>query len=215
MTHPQSRMIHRDGTASHGECASSSTSTSLLGRAEAGEDQAWRRLVDLYSPLVYEWCRRHGLQAEDAGDVAQEVFAAVARSIEGFRRDRPNDSFRGWLWTITRNKIRDYFRNRKGQPDAQGGTGAQMRLAELPEQPPDASISSVPGGGGDSLQRRAIELVRAGVEERTWQAFWRVAVEGEAAAAVAQQLGISVQAVYDAKYRIRRKIRQEFDGLIE
>ncbi|MCX7428171.1 MAG: sigma-70 family RNA polymerase sigma factor [Planctomycetia bacterium] len=215
MADPQSRMTHRDSTASHGERANSSTSTSLLGRAKAGEDQAWRRLVALYSPLVYEWYRRQGLQAEDAGDVAQEVFAAVARSIEGFRRDRPNDSFRGWLWTITRNKIRDHFRNRKGQPGARGGTDAQMRLAELPEQPPDASVSSLPGGGGDSLQRRAIELVRAGVEERTWQAFWRVAVEGEAVAAVAQQLGISVQAVYDAKYRIRRKIRQEFDGLIE
>jgi RNA polymerase sigma-70 factor (ECF subfamily) len=215
MADPQSRTTHRDSTASHGECAPSSTSTSLLGRAKAGEDQAWRRLVALYSPLVYEWCRRQGLQAEDAGDVAQEVFAAVARSIEGFRRDRPNDSFRGWLWTITRNKIRDHFRNRKGQPGARGGTDAHIRLAELPEQPPDASVSSLPGGGGDSLQRRAVELVRAGVEERTWQAFWRVAVEGEAVAAVAQQLGISVQAVYDAKYRIRRKIRQEFDGLIE
>jgi RNA polymerase sigma-70 factor, ECF subfamily len=215
MAYPQSRMVHRDKTSSTSERAAESTSTSLLGRAKAGEDQAWHRLVDLYTPLIYEWCRRHGLRAEDANDVAQEVFVAVARSIEGFRRDRPNDSFRGWLWTITRNKIRDHFRNRKGQPDAQGGTDAQMRWAEVPEQPPDASHSSLPGGAGDSLERRAVELVHASVEERTWQAFWRVAVEGKEVAAVARELGISVQAVYDAKYRIRRRIRQELDGLIE
>jgi len=218
MANPQSRMVPHDETPSPSPSVPELTSTSLLGRAKAGEDQAWRRLVDLYAPLLYEWCRRHGLQAEDAGDVAQEVFVAVARSIEGFRRDRPNDSFRGWLWTITRNKIRDHFRNRKGQPDAQGGTDAQMRLAEVPEQPPDASSSSLPGRpgrGGDGLARRAIELVHASVEERTWQAFWQVAVEGKEVAAVARELGISVQAVYDAKYRIRRKIRQELEGLIE
>ncbi len=215
MEYPQSRRLQRDSTPSPSEGAASSTSTSLLGRAKAGEGQAWHRLVDLYTPLIYEWCRRQGLQAEDASDVGQEVFVAVARSIDGFRRDRPNDSFRGWLWTITRNKIRDHFRNRKGQPDAQGGTDAQRRLAEVPEQPPDASHSSLPGKAGDSLQQRAVELVHASVEERTWQAFWRVAVEGEEVAAVARELGISVQAVYDAKYRIRRKIRQELDGLIE
>ncbi len=212
---PQSRMVHRNETSSPSERNSGSTSMSLLGRAKAGEEQAWRRLVDLYAPLIYEWCRRYGLQAEDVGDVAQEVFVAVARHMKDFRRDRPNDSFRGWLWTITRRKICDHFRNRKGEPDAAGGTDAQMRWAEVPEQPPDASVASLAGGSGNSLERRAIELVRASVEERTWQAFWRVAVEGKEAAAVARELGISVQAVYDAKYRIRRKIRQEFEGLIE
>jgi RNA polymerase sigma-70 factor, ECF subfamily len=215
MEYPQSRMPRHTKTSSPRDAVPESTSTSLLGRAKAGEDEAWRRLVDLYAPLLYEWCRRHGLQAEDAGDVAQEVFAAVSRNIEGFHRDRPNDSFRGWLWKITRNKICDHFRNRKRQPDGQGGTDAQVRLAEVPEQPPDASSSSLPGRDGDSLQRRAIALVRASVEERTWQAFWQVVVDGKEAGEVGRELGISVQAVYDAKYRIRRRIRHELEGLIE
>jgi RNA polymerase sigma-70 factor (ECF subfamily) len=89
-----------------------------------------------------------------------------------------------------------------------------VQLAEIPE-PPDLSMSSLPDGSSVNLERRAIELVRAGVEERTWQAFWRVAVEGEDVDDVAKSLGISPQAVYDAKYRIRRKVRQELDGLID
>jgi RNA polymerase sigma-70 factor, ECF subfamily len=192
-----------------------SISTCLLDRVKSGEDEAWRRLADLYAPLLYEWCRRNGLQRQDAADVAQEVFVAASSNIEDFRRNRPGDSFRGWLWMITRNKIRDHFRRRKGQPEAKGGTHAQMRLAEIPEPSSDLSAPSSPDGRGDSLERRAIELVRAGVEERTWQAFWLTAVEGKEVSVVAGELGISVQAVYDAKYRIRQRVRQELDGLVE
>jgi RNA polymerase sigma-70 factor, ECF subfamily len=187
---------------------------SLLGRAKAGESIAWGQLVELYAPLIYEWCRRNGLQGDDAADVAQEVFSAVSKSFESFRRDRPGDSFRGWLWTIARNKIRDHFRRLQGAAQGAGGTRAQERLAEIPEPSAELSASSSPGDG-NCLERRAIELVRAGVEERTWQAFWRVAVEDEDAATVAESLAISVQAVYDAKYRIRRKVRQELDGLLD
>ncbi len=207
-------MIDRDDKISHARPGEDATSTSLLGRAKAGEGDAWGRLVRLYAPLLYEWCRRSGLQADDAADVAQDVFAAVSRKIESFRRDRPGDSFRGWLWTITRSKINDHFRRLKGQAKARGGSDAQVHLAEIPEPPTDLSVSSA-ADESNNLERRAIALVRAGVEERTWQAFWRVAVEGEDVAEVAESLGISTQAVYDAKYRIRRKVRQELDGLME
>lgn len=208
-------MSHRNRDTSSSQAAADATSPSLLGKAKAGEDEAWRRLVDLYSPLLYTWCRRQGLQAEDAKDVAQDVFASVAKSIESFRRDRPGDSFRGWLWTITSHKIRDHFRRRNGQAEARGGTDAQIQLAELPEESSGTSFTSPPGGHCSNAEQRAIELARAGVEERTWQAFWRVAVEGEDVAEVAKALGITTQAVYDAKYRIRRKIRQELESLGE
>ena len=208
-------MVDHDSRLVDAASPTDATSMSLLGRAKAGEDEAWRRLVGLYAPLVYEWCRRNGLQADDAADVAQDVFAAVARNIESFRRDRPGDSFRGWLWTIARNKIRDHFRKLKGLPKGEGGTRAQSRLAEIPEPSAELSKSALPGNSDSSLERRAVEMVRAGVEERTWQAFWRVAVEGGEVPAVAKSLGISVQAFYDAKYRIRRKVRQELDGLID
>lgn len=189
-------------------------STSLLARVKTSDPEAWRRLVTLYGPLIYLWCRQSRLQPDDAGDVLQEVLGAVAGRVERFRRERPGDSFRGWLWTITRNKIRDHFRRLAGQAQAQGGTDAQQLLAQIPDQPPDSLSSQPHCGDRNGLERRAIELVRAGVEDRTWQAFWRVAVDGQPVADVAQELGMSTKAVYAAKYRVRRLILQELDDVI-
>jgi len=192
-----------------------SAPTSLLERVKARDGEAWRQLVGLYGPLVYEWCRHRGLRAEDAADVGQEVFVAVAANVARFRRDRPGDSFRAWLWTIARNKIHDHFRRLHGEVRAQGGSDAQQRLAQIPEHPPDSSTTAARPPPGSDLERRAVELVRAGVEDRTWRAFWLVAVEGRSAADVAGELGLSVQAVYDAKYRVRRKIRHELGDMTD
>jgi len=195
------------------EASFDATSTSLLRRAAARDGAAWERLVELSAPLVYGCCRRAGLQAADAADVAQEVFAAVARKLEDFRHDRPGDSFHAWLSTIVRNKIHDHFRARHPAQPA-GGTEAQMRLAEIANP---WTETSAPGSPAPSscLEHRAVQIVRAGVEERTWRAFWLLTVEGRDGPSVAQELGMSLSAVYDANYRLRRKLRQEFEGLIE
>lgn len=191
-----------------------STSSSLLARVKTRQAEAWQQLVELYGPLVYQWCRLSSLQAEDAADVGQEVFVAVDRGIADFRRERLGDSFRGWLWTITRNKIRDHFRKNKDHAQAMGGSDSQQRLAEIPDEPPTA----IPTGGGcrdNSLERRALELLRITVADRTWRAFLRVAIDRQTPADVAEELGMRVEAVYVAIHRVRRKLREELDGLME
>ncbi len=195
--------------------APETTSTTLLARVKEHNQDAWQRLTDLYGPAVYGWCRRCGLNAEDAADVVQEVFSAVARKVEDFRRDRPDDSFRGWLCTITHNKVRDHFRRQQDKPQAEGGTLAQQRLAELAEELSQsfASISHAPEE--DAVDLRAIELVRAGIEDHTWQAFWRLVVEGHSVADVGKDLGMSQGAVYKAKYRVMHLVRKEYEDLIE
>lgn len=192
-----------------------STSTGLLERVKKQDPDAWRRFVKLYGPLVLGWCRRSGLQTDDAADVMQEVFRAVLGGINGFHRDRPGDSFRGWLWTTTRNKIRDHARGRQREPKPKGGTDAQRRLEDIPEPSWD-SVSPVCETPEDrTLERRAIELVRAGVETRTWEAFWRVCVEGRSAKEVAQELQMTTGAVFKAKYRVLRLVRDEYQHLLQ
>ncbi len=191
-----------------------SISSTLLQRVKAHRPEAWERLVDLYGPVVYRWCRLSGVKPEDAADVVQEVFGAVASHIGGFRRRRPGDSFSAWLATITRNKIRDHFRRRQDRPEARGGTDAQQLLLELAEIP-DFSQQSSRGDAGDILPRRALELVRAECENRTWEAFWRAAVDGRAPADIAEDLGMTLHAVYKAKSRVLRRLRQELDGLLD
>ncbi len=58
------------------------------------------------------------------------------------------------------------------------------------------------------MHRRALELIRSEFEERSWQAFCRVVVEGQSPADVAAALGMTRNAVYIAKARILRRLRE-------
>jgi RNA polymerase sigma-70 factor, ECF subfamily len=194
---------------------SGSTSSSLLEGVKARDANAWSKFSRLYSPLVYRWARQMGLQATDATDVVQEVFRAVTTHVAEFRRERPSDSFRGWLWTITRNKVRDHFRRRGTQPVAEGGSEGQRRLLEVPDGLPDDEASLTSASAHAELTHRIMELVRAEFEPRTWQAFWRTAVDGLAPAEVAGELGIKIGSVYMAKSRVLTRLRQELSGLME
>jgi len=170
--------------------------------------------VRLYGSLIHRWCRRSGLTADDAADVFQEVLAAVALHLPDFRRDRPEDSFSGWLASITRNKVCDHYRRQRGRARARGGSTAQRQMAEVP-QPPEPSEESIrPDAESEAwLSRRVLEMIRVEFEPRTWDAFWQTAVDGQLAADVAADLEMSVPAVYMAKSRVLRRLRQALGEL--
>ncbi len=189
-----------------------STSSSLLTRVKARDEHAWRRLVRLYGPLAANWIRRAGLQSADAGDVLQEVFQAIAEGIDGFHRYHPG-SFRGWLSTLVRHEVANHFRRRAAQPDAPaGGSEAHRRLQEIEAVDADTS-EPAPADEMPELRLRALELIRAEFEHRTWEMFWRTAINGEAASDVAQDFGVTASAVRLAKSRVLRRLREELDGL--
>ncbi|MBI1832701.1 MAG: sigma-70 family RNA polymerase sigma factor [Planctomycetes bacterium] len=189
------------------------TSPSLLMRVQADDQSAWTRLVELYAPLVYHWCRRANLGPDDAADVFQETFRAVARHIRDFRRDRPSDSFRGWLRTIAQNKIRDHYRRLKDEPKAVGGTDANLRLnaaADPISLEEDESEQSVV----NQVLHRVLESIRGEFEERTWQAFWQVQIEGKSTSDVGAALGMTAAAVRKAKLRVLARLRAEMGELL-
>jgi RNA polymerase sigma-70 factor, ECF subfamily len=187
-----------------------STSLTLLERVRGRDGDAWERLLHLYGPLVARWCGLKGVRGQDADDVQQEVFQAVATGLDGFRRDRPGDTFRGWLRVITRNKLLDHFRRREKQPEAQGGTTANRQMQEVADQEiPDDTEEDL-----GALYHRALELVRGEFEARTWEAFWRVAVGGQAPDVIAADLGVTPAAVRKAKSRVLHRLRQEIGDLI-
>jgi RNA polymerase sigma-70 factor (ECF subfamily) len=190
------------------------TSSSLLERVKSQDAEAWQRLVDLYGPLVYHWCRRQHLRTEDTADVFQEVFRAVASHIADFRKDRPGDTFRGWLLTITRNKIRDHFRRQQRQVQATGGSDMLQQLAQIPDPLADQE-ETADTDEKQGLFHRALQLIRDEFEATTWQAFWRVVVDGHAPADVAADLALSLNAVYKAKSRVLQRLRHELGELLE
>jgi RNA polymerase sigma-70 factor (ECF subfamily) len=156
------------------------------------------------------------VRGADAEDVAQEVFHAATTHLESFRRDRPGDSFHGWLRGITRNMILQHFRRSGRHPKAAGGTDAQLRLQEVEVGTTgDSGVDENPAEELDGLRRRALELVRAEFEERTWQAFWLTVVEGRSPVDIAADMGVSPAAVRMAKSRVLHRLKEEFGDLIQ
>jgi RNA polymerase sigma-70 factor (ECF subfamily) len=191
------------------------TSLSLLQRIRNGDASGWRRVVELYTPLVYHWCHRWGVDNADADDVLQEVFAAAAASIVDFRREQEGDTFRGWLRAITRHKVLAFWRSRERHPESPGGSSALHRLQEVPE--PEEIVAEDDGDADQmsALFHRALGMLRGEFEPRTWQAFWRTAVDAQSAPDVAAELGMSANAIRMAKSRVLRRLREELGDLVQ
>jgi RNA polymerase sigma-70 factor, ECF subfamily len=188
---------------------STATSRDLLDRLKADDAQAWDRLVFLYAPLVYRWCRRWDLRDQDIADILQDVFQAVAAHIATFRKERAGDTFRGWLRTIARNKVQDHFRKLAREPEGVGGTDAQIRLTNLPAAAPAVDEDSPDETAERLLLSRGLDLIRDEFEDRTWKAFWGTTVEGRDTKDVALELRMSPGAVRVAKSRVLRRLREE------
>src|SRR5262245_6629298 len=174
--------------------ATQPTSLTLLQRVRANDQEAWRRLVHLYAPLVRYWVQCGGVSAADRDDLVQEVFQAAAAGLQGFRRDRPSDTFRGWLRGITRHLTARHSHRRAEQAQAAGGTGALNRLTGV-AAPGPVDDQDDPPQQLSELYRRAVELVRGEFEERSWRMFWQTAVEGRLPVDVAAEIGVSPAAV--------------------
>jgi RNA polymerase sigma-70 factor (ECF subfamily) len=182
------------------------TRASLLARLGDPHDRAaWQQFVALYGRLVYAFARQHGLQDADAADLTQDVFLAVARTAGRWQYDAGRGSFRGWLYGVTRNQFARFLRRRQSQPVGSGDSNAHQRLAEEPSPGPDPDAA-----WEQEFQQQAFRLAAAAVQGHfaptTWQAFWRTAVEGRAAAVVAAELGLSVGAVYVARSRVLARL---------
>jgi RNA polymerase sigma-70 factor (ECF subfamily) len=204
-----------DGPQITGPPEADATSLSLLLRLKAKDAAAWDRLVLLYAPLVYYWCRKLDLPDQDAADVLQDVFQAVATHITSFRKELPGDTFRGWLRIITQNKVYDHFRRLGREPQAAGGTEANLRLAQLPAFEDVVIDDDAEKQAHQQLIHRALELIRCEFTNRTWQAFWRVVVDGQRALDVAHELAMQPGAVRVAKSRVLRRLRQELGELLD
>jgi RNA polymerase sigma-70 factor (ECF subfamily) len=164
--------------------------------------------------LLLSWFWRSGVDGEDANDLLQEVFTAAAANIGGFRRQRPGDTFRGWLRVIARNQVRLHFRRQAHREQAAGGSIAQVRLQELPDENADDADAS-DAQDASALFCRGLELIRSEFEAHTWQAFWRLVVDGRSSDDVCREFHMTPGALRQVKYKVLRRLRAELGDVLE
>ena len=167
----------------------------LLQLRDGANHDAWREFMQLYGPVVYGFARRRGLQDADAADLMQDVMRSVSGAIGRLEYDRSQGTFRGWLFTITRNKVFNFLSARRIRPQGSAGDSATNRLLNA-----SRTARAIRTSGYLEYQRRLASLAMDRIkgehfQDRTWQAFWLTAVEGVAAAEAAKRGGMSPGAV--------------------
>jgi len=188
------------------------TRLSLLVQIRDGSNQpAWQEFVRLYGPVVFGFARKRGLQDADAADLMQDVLRSVSSAIGRFEYDRSQGTFRAWLYTITRNKVFNLLSARRNRPQGSGDTTVNLMLDAHPDGRDDSDMWEA------EYQRRlaalAMDRIKDEFQSKTWQAFLLTAVEGQTAADVAKQIGLSPGAIYVAKSRVIARLKQEVEQL--
>jgi RNA polymerase sigma factor (sigma-70 family) len=188
------------------------TRPSLLVRIRDERDrEAWRQFVDLYAPVIYSFARKRGLQDADAADLTQDVFRAVTEAIKSLEYDPRRGSFRGWLYTVARNKLNDFHDRQRRHWRGSGDSVTQVFLENQPAPEEDSALWE------QEYEQRlfawAAEQIRGDFKDSTWQAFWKVAVEGMSGEQTAKALRMSVGAVYVAKSRVLARLKKQIEEL--
>ena len=188
------------------------TRASLLVQIRNGTNHAaWQEFVNLYGPVVYGFARKRGLQDADAADIVQDVLRSISSAIGRLDYDRHQGTFRGWLFTITRNKVFNFLSARRIRPRGSGDSATNQLLDSQPDHSDGSDAWEL------EYQRRlasmAMTHIQAEFQENTWRAFWLTAVEGIAASEAATQLHMSSGAIYVAKSRVLARLKVEVEAL--
>lgn len=184
----------------------STTSLTLLERAKRGVDSAWRELLLLYTPLGYYWCRQSGLAPRDAEEIWANVLGCVARKLGEFEHNGHPGAFRNWLRTITRHEIIDFHRARgKDMPD-------QSLIEEIGSEP---LRDLDPTAESCILYHRAWEMIRGEFSSDHCEIFRRIVEHGEQPAHVADDFRLKRATVYTIVFRVKTRLREEFEGELD
>jgi RNA polymerase sigma-70 factor (ECF subfamily) len=188
------------------------TSPTLLGRLRElpNDESAWQAFVERYGPRIYGWCRQWGLGDVDAEDVTQNVLLLLSRKLRTFVYD-PSRTFGGWLRTVTRHALSDFLAERARHDQGSGDSQVLAVLKGVAAR--DDLVARLEEQFNQELLEEASARVRLRVEPHNWEAFRLTAWEGLSAEAAAQQLGLRITAVFKAKSRILRLLREEIARL--
>ena len=191
------------------------TSKSLLAKArECSDHDAWRRLIDLYAPLIEKWIRPHVAQRADAEDLVQEVMTTLVRELPRFHHNQRPGAFCAWLRTIVVHRFAAHWERRDRLQSRAAGSNTSEALSQLAD-PTSSLCRSWDEEHDRHVTRSLLASIRLEFQPATWRAFERQVQEGKPASEVAEELGLSVNAVLIAKSRILKRLREKATGLVD
>lgn len=192
------------------------TSPSLLLRIRNAQDNgAWREFMDLYSPVIRDYCLRERLQSSDADDIVQDVVSMVSSAIRNFEYDPAKGRFRSWLGTITANRIRNHFAklsNRNHRSLNGIDSGASQVSNSQTYVDPDSAWAEL---FTERVFQVAWTRIRPEISEVQCSCFEATWVRNEDAADVAKSMKIPVHQVYVNKSRVLKRLEAEVRVLAE
>jgi RNA polymerase sigma-70 factor (ECF subfamily) len=184
------------------------TSLSLLDRLGAGDQDAWRRMLLLYTPLLHGWLRPAGLQLTEIEDLIQNALTIVLRKLPDYRHNGHRGAFRTWLRRIIDNVLRESLRSRPWR-----SAGSAGLLAHL-EDPASALNRHWDAEHDRHVLCGLLDQVRAEFSASTWEAFRRTTLEEQPVAQVAADLSLSANAVHIARSRFLARLRREAEAFL-
>lgn len=183
--------------------AQTTTHITLLARlSDRGDALAWREFCDRYEELIRGFARRQGVKITDWDDVVQDVMLALTKALPGFAYDPSKGKFRSYLKTITLHAIFRRSRQNPGATPLGSSDGSNIGPSD------DEGEETWEAEWRQYHLRVAMRSIKPEFNPDDLAAFQAYAISGQDAATVASQLGMSVDAVYQAKSRILRRLSQ-------
>ncbi|MGB9624501.1 MAG: RNA polymerase sigma factor [Phycisphaerae bacterium] len=182
------------------------TTTLLDGLHQTANARAWRRFEERFHPMILAFARKLGLNETDAQDAAQETMMAFVEAYRQGRYDRSKGRLRSWLFGIARRTVVEIVRRRPREVAVSDATdaGAFIETAEAP----DTAARIWEHEWRCAVLQACVAEVAQNIAPETLAAFDLYVLRQWPAERVAEQLGVTTNAVYVAKNHVLTRIRQ-------
>ena len=193
------------------------TRSSLIQRLKATiNGESWEEFFHTYWELIYNVARRAGLSEADAQDIVQETILKVHNSLDRFEYNRKRGTFKGWLRTVTRSRLNDFFKKQQRRPALNQPleeAADELQNLEDPEGPEIEKIWDEEWNR--NLIQAALSRTKKLSSPKQFQIFKCHYIDEWTVRETCRTLGVNAAQVYMAKQRIGKIFREAVETLKE
>ena len=193
------------------------TRSSLIQRLKATiNGESWEEFFHTYWELIYNVARRAGLSEADAQDIVQETILKVHNSLDRFEYNRKRGTFKGWLRTVTRSRLNDFFKKQQRRPALNQPleeAADELQNLEDPEGPEIEKIWDEEWNR--NLIQAALSRTKKLSSPKQFQIFKCHYIDEWTVRETCRTLGVNAAQVYMAKQRVGKIFRESVEALQE